>query len=701
MPFYTLETKRNFDIVPLLNLLEDGMKDKLHSACLLLLFSFFFIAVFAGVGNASKDTYEDPYNFSIFEGNDSTRWGKIGSPISDYNIWGYTGKLYNFTVNYTALSPENTTMVFYWNCSGNKSDHSPDLPLNDRNSWKWIYPPANEKNNSKWKYPHLWNKSGTYLVAVGIFNGPASNISCPNISYWVPIEIKNNTTIKVQNIFMTDEKKGFEGNYSDHLYNNCTYCGYVNNDYSFSVKLNATSLEEADNRTINETTTVVYWNYTSILGNKSDNSILGNKSDNSILGNKSDNSILGNKSDNSILGNKSDNSILRSIDKNITSDKNLFIEKGSDNSSYYITWNENFTHQWDETGEKNISATTYHWDPLDGDEMYSNNVNQSILIIRDPKNFISYPIIGAFSNLQNWGIFLVATSLMILFFTYTKNKVPIEISLFGLKPLRLKSVDTLAGIFAFVAGMYLYFVFGRCPWDIPIVGNIGWLDWLSNLYFGMLYFEYKEPNKFSGIPFLSIFLGLVIVFALSLLIYMVWGPRFKGELKPRKLTGEKDSSASAQPEPDPHPVKKRMDLEKLTALIEKEKDPVILQQLYFVRFRYLGDSVEKAASTLGISVGKALNLQELWNESGYEGFQSERKGENISLQELTTLIKNEKDTRVLRALYFIRLRYLRNSVETAASRLGISEETGQRLEKTWKEGGYEGLRELEPGGRKG
>ncbi|MDD4248665.1 MAG: hypothetical protein PHT13_06060 [Methanosarcina sp.] len=507
-----------------------------------------------------------------------------------------------------------------------------------------------------WKCNHTWDKPGEYFISVGIFKVDESgeNIEPDMFSYWIPVEIRNYTKIEVQKFSMLDEKKGFDGNNSAQLYNNSSYCGYVNNDYSFSTHLNATSLSNEDNRTISEVTTVVFWE-----------------------------------------NNISDNSILRSINKTKTPDKNLFVENGSDTSSYYITWNENFTHEWDHLGEKNIRVETFHWDPLNGDERHTSYPTTSILIIRDPKNFISYPIIEAFSNLHNLGIFLFATSLMILFFTYTKNKVPIEISLFGLKPLRLKSVDTFAGIFALVDGMYLYFVFGRCPWDIPIVASI---DWLSNLYFGMLYFEY---NKFSDVPFLSILLGLVIVFALSLFIYMVWGPRFKGELKPRKLTGEKDSSAPAQPEPDPHPVEKRMDLEELTALIEKEKDPVILQQLYFVRFRYLGDSVEKAASTLGISVGKALNLQELWNESGYEGFQSERKGENISLQELTTLIENEKDTGVLRALYFIRLRYLRNSVETAASRLGISKETGQRLEKTWKERGYEGLRELEPGERRG
>ncbi len=627
------------------------MKDNLHSTCLLLL-SLIFIAGLAGLGNASEDP--DLYNFSNFEKNKNVTWNKIGSPISDYEIWGYPGKDYNFNTTYNcSLFSKNLTVVFYWDCKGDKSDYTL-VPMSDADSHQI----DQNKNLSHSNCTNRWDTPGPYYVSVGVFQ----DNNLVNFSYWVPVNIENNTTITVQNFSMLVDDKwvgynrsSYKVSNSHNSENNSTednskYCGYLKTVSSFSAIINATSLGIKDNRTIDETTTVVYWG--------------DNNSDNSILG--------------------SGNRTTKPVDK----------------GTNYIEWDENFTHEWNEIGEKNISVRTFHWDPLDGNEMYTNYTNTSILIIKDPKNFISIPI---FSNLQNWGIFLVATGLMILFFTYTKNNVPIEISLFGLKPLRLKSVDTFAGIFAFVAGMYLYFVFGRCPWDIPIVGNIDLFDWLADVYFGVLYYEYVT-KQFSGIPYLSILLGLAIVFALSLAIYLVGSPAFKGKLKPGKRPGEKDSSTPVQPEPDPHPIEKRMNLEELTALIEKEKDPVILQQLYFVRFRYLGESVEKAASMRGISVGKALNLQELWKESGYEGFRnerfrSERKGENISLQELTTLIENEKDTRVLRALYFIRLRDLRNSVETAASRLGISEETGQLLEKIWKDSGYEGLRELELEGK--
>ena len=124
-------------------------------------------------------------------------------------------------------------------------------------------------------------------------------------------------------------------------------------------------------------------------------------------------------------------------------------------------------------------VTSFHWDPLDGSENYSNYRNKSILIIPDPKNLVSYPLIG---NLQNWGILLSILGLVIFYFTYTRNNVPIKISLFGMKPFYLKSVNSLTGTLTFVAGMYLCFVFGRCPWDIPIVSSS---NWLSNMYFNM------------------------------------------------------------------------------------------------------------------------------------------------------------------------------------------------------------------------
>lgn len=469
------------------------MKKNLRLPCLLFLAFLICTLGFMALGSANEDPYEKPYNFSKFKDNNSTSWGKIDSPISDYNIWGYVGKSYNFTVNYSALSPDNNaTMVFYWDCKKNPSYYE-FFSMNNKTY-------QDQTKNKTRKCNNTWDKVGTYFICVGIFE----NTTPVNFSYWVPIKIKNNTTIEVQNIFMMDEKKGFEGSYSNHLYNNnSTYCGYVDNDYSFSVKINAISLGEADNRTINETTTVVKW--------EDDDA----------------------DPDNSILGNG---------------------ERTPVNNTNYITWNESFTHEWNETGKKNISAITYHWDPLDGNEIYTNPKNTSILIVRDPKNFFSSsnsylsPIIGGFSNLQNKGLLLSVLGLVIFFFTYTKNNVPVKISLFGLKPFYLRSVNSFTGTFTFIAGMYLYFVLGRCPWDIPIVSS---LDRLSNMYFGVLYYDY---TTFSGIPCLSILLGLIDILTLSLIIHLIAIPLYKGKLKFEKLSKIKSSSASAKPQQGSYPI---------------------------------------------------------------------------------------------------------------------------------------------------
>lgn len=478
------------------------MKNNLHSACLLFLVFLFFISGFMGIVSiepAKANTIED-YNFSKFENNTDVIWGEIGSPASDYEIWGYTDKPYKFNVNYTVLSPNNTTMVFYWDCKGDKSNYNCSS--------------LNDTKKSEWNYSHTWNKSNTYFVCVGVFNA-APNNSCPNISYWVPIKIFNDTTIKVQNFSMVDQNYSALVDENSGDSNESNYSAYVNNDYSFFVIVNAPSRTyktDEDKRFVNETNIVVYWD----------------------------------------LSNNNSVNYFEDYPHNIPNDAS-FDHTEFDKTKLLsetktgISWRGNYTHKWNEIGEKNISAIAYQWDLLDGSKKPSNSINKTILIIRDPKNFVSSKnsvtsfITEPFSNLQNLGIFLVSAGLMIFFFTYTKSKVPVKISLLGMKPFYLKSVDTFVGVFTFVTGMYLYLVFGRCPWDISIVRSI---DWLSNVYYSMLYYEYVTHKWnslplllrnnsflfFESIPYLSILLGLVVVFVLSMIIYRIAGPFLKGDL---------------------------------------------------------------------------------------------------------------------------------------------------------------------------
>jgi putative transposase len=65
---------------------------------------------------------------------------------------------------------------------------------------------------------------------------------------------------------------------------------------------------------------------------------------------------------------------------------------------------------------------------------------------------------------------------------------------------------------------------------------------------------------------------------------------------------------------------------------------------------------------------------------------------HLTVQELDRRIKTlEKDTRVLKALYFVRYRYEGKSVEEAGKLVGISKNNAYIWQERWNESGYEGL----------
>ena len=73
---------------------------------------------------------------------------------------------------------------------------------------------------------------------------------------------------------------------------------------------------------------------------------------------------------------------------------------------------------------------------------------------------------------------------------------------------------------------------------------------------------------------------------------------------------------------------------------------------------------------------------------------------HLSVEELDTRIKKlEKDTRVLKRLYFIRYLYRGMSVEKAAELVGITKATGYDWLKRWNSCGYDGLIPEFGGGR--
>jgi len=68
------------------------------------------------------------------------------------------------------------------------------------------------------------------------------------------------------------------------------------------------------------------------------------------------------------------------------------------------------------------------------------------------------------------------------------------------------------------------------------------------------------------------------------------------------------------------PIKKHMTRDELESRIKTlEKDAKILKRLYFVKFRYDGDSVEESSQRIGVTRNEGYIWQRRWNELGYDG----------------------------------------------------------------------------------
>jgi Transposase and inactivated derivatives len=64
---------------------------------------------------------------------------------------------------------------------------------------------------------------------------------------------------------------------------------------------------------------------------------------------------------------------------------------------------------------------------------------------------------------------------------------------------------------------------------------------------------------------------------------------------------------------------------------------------------------------------------------------------NTTLEEINVLIQHENNSRVLKILYFVKFRFLRDSVEEAATRVGVTKKTGYYWQDDWNKGGYVAL----------
>jgi transposase len=96
------------------------------------------------------------------------------------------------------------------------------------------------------------------------------------------------------------------------------------------------------------------------------------------------------------------------------------------------------------------------------------------------------------------------------------------------------------------------------------------------------------------------------------------------------------------PKPEQIPIRRHERLDELTKRIKtREKAAKILKRLlYFIRYWYAGESVERAARRVGITECVGYLWQKRWNEHGYTGGRpSTLIGEQK--EQLHALLKNE------------------------------------------------------------
>jgi putative transposase len=74
-------------------------------------------------------------------------------------------------------------------------------------------------------------------------------------------------------------------------------------------------------------------------------------------------------------------------------------------------------------------------------------------------------------------------------------------------------------------------------------------------------------------------------------------------------------------------IVKHMTVNDLTKQIKKlEKDTMVLQRLFFIKYRYEGKSVEEAAKLVSASKNTGYLWQERWNNDGYYGLSPQFAG---------------------------------------------------------------------------
>ena len=130
------------------------------------------------------------------------------------------------------------------------------------------------------------------------------------------------------------------------------------------------------------------------------------------------------------------------------------------------------------------------------------------------------------------------------------------------------------------------------------------------------------------------------------------------------------------------PVKRKMSAEELEKRIKTlERDTRVLKRLYFIRYRYQGDSVETAAEKVGVYKMVAYQWQDRWNEDGYAGLIPRFAGgkpprlSSMKMERLRTILEGRDDwtTEEVQDLIEKRfgIRFTQKHVRTILRKLGV------------------------------
>jgi putative transposase len=102
--------------------------------------------------------------------------------------------------------------------------------------------------------------------------------------------------------------------------------------------------------------------------------------------------------------------------------------------------------------------------------------------------------------------------------------------------------------------------------------------------------------------------------------------------------------------PEQIPIQKHMSREELLTRIKTlETNTKVLQRLYFIKYRYDGESVENASRLVGVAKPVGYTWQKRWNDSSYDGLIPRYAGgrpsklSKLQKEQLKLLLK-EKDS---------------------------------------------------------